>query len=784
EKIKLREEYWLNRFAGEIPVLDLPTDYARPLVRSFDGRSLHIPLPVSQMETLKALALPHGITPFMAFLGLLFILLAKLSGQEDIVIGTPVAGRGHADLENIIGMFVNTLALRNHLPGEISFEEFLLEVKEHTLHAFDNQDYPFEDLVEKASVHRDVGRNPLFDVMFLLHAFSPGNEMPSPQENQDSVRYEDAASKFDLTVTVNDTSQTPGLSINYNTSLFKDDTIARFAAYFNTIFSAVTAAPHMELSHIDIISREEKEHILYRFNNAPVTQPNPRTIHQLFSRQAGKTPGNIAVAGHLLDDASHDLTYRELDERARQLAAQIRLRAITPDDIVAIMMEPRPSIIVALLAVLKTGAAYLPIDPLNPPKRIDYMLTDSESKLLLTQTITPSDLDFQGPILDVQAESAYPSTPNLQPLPMEETGDTRAPAYMIYTSGTTGNPKGVLITHENLTNYVEWFSHETQLTPGDKTILTASFAFDLGYTSIYTALLQGAQLHILPKETYMLPRHLLEYIALHRITYLKMTPSLFSALVDDAMFTSTVCSSLRLVVLGGEAVNTTDMEKAFTLCSHLKIMDEYGPTEATIGCIARFIDARQFKTYKTRPDIGKPIHNTMVLILDKYSHLLPVGIAGELCLGGRGLAKGYFKRDALNEEKFITNSFSPGTSHHSHHRIYRTGDRARWLPDGNIEFLGRIDQQIKIRGFRVEPGEIKNRLAKHPAIKDTVLLAQGGDNNKSLCAYFTVADTPEFHNAATFATQLREFLAKDMPDYMIPSFFMQLDKIPLTANGK
>jgi amino acid adenylation domain-containing protein len=802
EKLKHQETFWLKEFEGEIPLLNLPGDYPRPAVQTFEGSMVNFEISREEIAALKQISLEQGVTLFMVLLGVYNVLISKLSGQEDIVIGSPIAGRGHPDLEKIIGMFVNTLALRNYPSGKKTFQKFLREVKEYTLEAFENQEYQFEDLVDRVAVRRDAARNPLFDIMFTFnriagHPGDPDNDIarkeisPGTKENREyghydgDYDYEYRESKFDMTLTAVESVQNLFLSFTYNTALFEEGTIKRFVAYFKNIVSTIISAEklNIKLSQIEMMPEEEKKQILYDFNSTDVDYPDNKTIHQLFAEQTWRIPDHVVAVhtGQGITD-SHALTYRELNKRASQLARRLVEKGCAAGSIVALMIEPSPEMIAAILAVLKTGSCFLPIDPLNPKERSQYLLTDSETKLLLTYPLQVYSMDFKGETLNIEDKNLYKEEVGEIP----ETAGPNFPVYMIYTSGTTGEPKGVLLKHENLVNYVCWFSTETCLTGEDKSALTSSFAFDLGYTAIFPALLSGAQLHILPKETYMLPENLLEYIYHQGISYLKITPSLFSPFINSPLFSMDTCRSLRLVVLGGEAIDTTDVEIAFHVCPHLQIMNHYGPTEVTIGCIAQFIDRDGLAAYKTRPTIGKPIFNTKAYILDKDFNLLPVGLTGELFLSGAGIAKGYFKRDALTSEKFIKNPFMGlEKTPPLYDRIYRTGDLARWLPDGNIEFLGRRDHQIKIRGYRVELGEIENRLLDHKEVKEVIVVVGTNETGiKYLCAYIVPHHPPAHEPEASISKLLKEFLSHSLPDYMIPSYFIQLEKLPLTPNGK
>ncbi|MCP5052938.1 MAG: non-ribosomal peptide synthetase, partial [bacterium] len=520
------------------------------------------------------------------------------------------------------------------------------------------------------------------------------------------------------------------------------------------------------------MSEEEKYHILYDLNDTESFYPENQTIHQWFEEQAEKTPDHIAVAGPKSQITNQFLlTYRELNRRSHQLASLLKTNGVVSNSIAAIKSEPVPEMMIAIIAVLKTGAAYLPVDPEYPEERVNYMLEDSGANV----SVSWSD----GLVVRRLEASNKPTN--------QQTVKPTNLSYIIYTSGTTGKPKGVMISHGNLVNYVTWFSTQTVLTNKDRGLLTSSFSFDLGYTSLFPTLLTGGQLHILPKEVYMSAVNLPDYIAMHRISYLKMTPSLFSTIVEEDAFTGNNCPRLRLVVLGGEAIDAGDVEKAFLRFKGISIMNHYGPTEATIGCVAQTIDKNHMEEYKRTPTIGRPIFNTKVFILDKYLRLVPAGIAGELCLSGAGVSKGYIKQETLSAEKFIPNTYM-GDQRVSvpYDRVYRTGDLARRLPGGGgyIEFLGRVDQQVKIRGYRVELEEIQNRLLAHDKIKETVVISRDeGNRGNYLCAYYVILDG-EGETDRPEPGELRDFLALALPGYMIPSRFIPLETIPLTPNGK
>jgi amino acid adenylation domain-containing protein len=595
--------------------------------------------------------------------------------------------------------------------------------------------------------------------------------------------------------------------------------------HFKNLVKTVLEEPSIKLKDIEIISPQERKQILYDFNDTAREYPKGKNLHELFGKQVEQRPDKVALIGQIPNPKSQIpnkfgviyLTYRELNEKSGQLAYYLREKGMKTGAIVGIMVEPSIETLIGVLAILKAGGAYLPIDLDSPAERIQYMLYDSSAKFLMT---TPglseklSIVNCQLSNINCQRETAC-STQSNSPLEKRGSSSTLTStstcqvspanlAYIIYTSGTTGKPKGVLITHRNLVNYVTWFTREAGITPQDKAALVSSFAFDLGYTAVYPSLLNGAQLHIAAREVYFSPRKLIDYIILFGITFIKLTPSLFSTLAMEPRFPREMSENLKLVVLGGETINVKDIEKSIA-GRHLKIMNHYGPTEATIGSVAHLIDPGKIDDYKKSPTIGKPIHNTEVFILDKELKLLPRGVPGELCIAGIGIARGYLNNPELTFEKYINyklqntnykqitnynvHNYLPNGSHASmptphypisplpHHPIYLTGDLAKWLFDGNIIFLGRIDRQVKIRGFRIEIGEIENRLLKYKGIQSAVVLPS--PDNRSLCAYYVPEKEAHFS-----IHRLEEFLAKFLPHHMVPAYFVPLDSVPLTPNRK
>jgi len=754
--LKKQEAYWLQVFAGEIPVLNMPSDYPRPIVRGFAGDRLNFSVEGELTEALNKLAMETGTTLYMVLLAAYNVLLSKYTGQEDIIVGSPIAGRSHADLENMVGMFVNTLAMRNNPTENKSFLEFLQEVKDNALDAYEYQDYQFEELVDKLKIARNLSRNPLFDTMFTVQnagatALEINNLRFSPYE------FEHKVAKFDLTLEAIEVNNHLELILEYYTRLFKKETMERLGRHFINILRHIAAQPGIKLGDIELASEDEKQQILIDFNNTITTYPQDKTIQELFEQQAEKDPDHIAVTFE-----EQQLTYRELNHRANQLARTLRKKGVKVNSIVGMIVERSPEMIVGIMGILKAGGAYLPIDPDYPAERINYMLEDSGTRILVTQQHLVDTIAFNGDIIDLDDRELYKEdTANL-----EKVNTSQDLAYVIYTSGSTGKPKGNLTMHYNVvrvvknTNYIE-------ITRDDVLLQLSNYAFDGSVFDIYGALLNGAKLVLIDKANVVDMSRLSKVIDQEKVTVFFITTALFNTLVDVNI---ECLKNIRKVLFGGEMVSAHHVRKAYEYMGSGRIVHVYGPTETTV--YATYYEIKQLQDDEVSVPIGAPIANTCIYILSQGGNLQPVGVPGEMCIAGMGLARGYLNRSELTAEKFVANPFVLGE------KMYRTGDLARWLPDGNIEFLGRIDHQIKLRGFRIELGEIEAGLINHPLIKEAlVIVKEDGMGNKYLCAYMVAGQEIAI-------SQLREYLEQTLPQYMIPSVFVQLEKMPLTPNGK
>jgi amino acid adenylation domain-containing protein len=781
KEVQLKQgAYWQNRFQGEIPVLELPTDYGRPHVPGFEGNRISFEIVNEETRTLNHLAVEHGATLYMLLLAIYNVFLSKITFQESIIIGTAVAGRGHGDLKEIIGMFVNTLGLLNHPSGQKTFSEFLREVKDNTLDAFENQDYPFEELVEKIPVTRDTGRNPLFDVMFAMQDMEIA-KLEIPGLKILPYSYESHTAKFDLMLLAAETEEGLQCVFEYRTRLFKQTTIQRLIQFFKKTISGIVQKPTVKISGIEIIPGAEKQRILLEFNNTAAVYPSNQWIHRLFEKEVDREPGKIAV---VYEDRS--LSYQDLNRRAQQLAVHLRAKGLTPEIPVGIMSGACLEIIIGVQAILKAGGAYMPIDPNHPGERIRFMLTDSGAEILLTNMNScPSWLSDEPPVLLNLSEESHPDAARpLRSIPLEAipAGNSYNLAYIIYTSGSTGKPKGVMVEHRNVVRLVKCTNYIV-FNKGNRILQTGALEFDASTFEIWGALLNGLTLYLASKDNLLTPGKLKHIIKQNQITTLWMTSPLFNQMVESDL---RIFSGLQNLLVGGDVLSPVHINRVRKRFPWLNIINGYGPTENTTFSTSFLIE----EEYQESIPIGKPIANSTAFIVAGNGLLQPIGIAGELWVGGDGVARGYLNNPELTAEKFDHDLWDNQDYHDGNHRsygtyisynskkLYKTGDLARWQPDGNIQFLGRRDQQIKIRGFRIEPGEIENHLLKHTNIKSAIVRAAKDNNgDRNLCAYIvTHSDIP--------VPELKKFLSASLPGYMIPYYIVPLESIPLTPNGK
>jgi amino acid adenylation domain-containing protein len=754
-------EYWRGQFQDSIPVLELPYDYPRPAVQSFEGDVCRFKLGAAEKQALEELGRRQDATLFMVLLAVFDVLLARLSGQEDIVTGTPVAGRRHADLEPVVGVFINSLALRSYPEDHKPFMQLLSEIREHTIQVFDNQEYPFEELVEQLPVNRDTSRNPLFDVMFGFHNQPPSEgKISSFLEPVESPR---KISKFDLMLTAVEGEEGIDFSLEYCTALFKSGTIDRFSGYFLDVIGQIIRRPALEIGDVELLTAREKDFILQSFNNTDTPLPMEGTVLDAFLRNVARTPEQIA-----LKTGDRPWTYREFYNGAAAIAQNLKSAGVKRGSIVAVMMERSPHMLMSMYAVWLAGGAYLPIDPLYPADRIRFVLEDSDAVCVLTLSRHEAEVDVQRILVDTIDLEAVE-----EELAESELGSEDL-AYVIYTSGTTGRPKGVLIQHQPLLNRLCWMQDQYPLQTGDVILQKTTVTFDVSVWELFWWAMTGASVCLLEPGGEKDPAVILEAIEDHGVTVMHFVPSMlgiFLEVLEQRDFKPAADFSLRRVFASGEALLAPQVKTFYSLLSPdgtIQLVNLYGPTEATVD-VSYFDCPAQTELHNV--PIGKPIWNTRLYVTDRRGRLQPPGVVGELWIGGLGLAKGYLKRPELTTGKFIE------ANHIDGQRVYRTGDLARLRPDGEIEFLGRIDHQVKIRGFRIELGEIESLLLRHPSVGECAVLARGQGDNAYLCAY-TVS------GGDTDVQTLKDYLAASLPDYMIPTYFVPLDQLPVTANGK
>ncbi|MGE5343746.1 MAG: amino acid adenylation domain-containing protein [Candidatus Omnitrophota bacterium] len=775
EKLRRQERYWLTEFEGEIPVLDIPTDYPRPAVQRFEGSRFSFHINENETSALKRMALDDECTLFMVLIALFNIVLSALTGQEDIVIGTPVAGRNHADLDKIIGVFINTLALRNFPSGDKTFPQFLNELKKRTLDAFENQDYPFENLVEKIGVNRDAGRNPLLDVMFSMQNVANGETNNNNTVVEPEERYENKTSKFDMVLHGMEMGNRLYFSFEYCTRLFRRETIERFAGYLKQAISHVSRFPGVRISDIDLLTEDEKYRLLVAFNDTDADYPKNRTIHNLFEDHVIKGKDHLAIIG----STSLQLTYGELNERSNRLAVALMEKGVQPDTIVAMMMKRSVEMIIAILGILKAGGAYLPIDPDYPQDRIDYMLMDSGGQSVIDESFVGADPCVCPCLFNEKKWGAHAGAPLHSCL-----------AYVIYTSGTTGKPKGSLITHRNVVRLMINDQFPFEFNNRDVWTLFHSYCFDFSVWEMYGALLYGGKLIIIPLLTAKDPGQYLEVLKRECVTVLNQTPAAFYQLSQKEMACPSSELPIRYVIFGGEALNPAKLAEWNNKYPQTRLINMFGITETTVHVTIKEIGENEIRIGVS--NIGKPIPTLQLYILDRRGKLVPTGVSGELVVGGDGPARGYLNRPELTHDKFIINPlkshfklpltkrFCPAfyKKRAAGGMLYKSGDLGRYLTDGDIEYLGRMDHQVKVRGFRIELGEIESRLLKKKEIKDAIVLAREDEpGNKYLCAYIVL-------NQTLTLTEIRDYLSAELPGYMVPSYIVILDRMPLTSNGK
>ena len=777
EQAGAQRAYWMEKLAATPAPLEIPSDRPRPAAQTFRGAVRVVELPVDLAEALRALSRREGCTLFMTMLATFATLLYRYSGREDFCIGSGVANRRWLEFEALMGMLVNVVSLRIDLGADPSFTELLRRIRDVTLEGYANQEYPFAAVVEAVQPERRLSHALICQVFFSFHD-SPLAELDFGGLQLDLQEFvSNGSAKFDLNVIcvprseqrIGRKSKAPAggitLAWEYNTDLFDESTIGRMLGHFETLLRAVVADPERPVSSLPLLTAAEERQIRVEFNDTRTDYPRTRTVAELFEAQAEKTPDAPAVISR-----NGTLTYADLNRKANQLAHHLGRLGVGAKRMVGVCLDRSPDLIVGLLGILKAGGAYVPIDASYPRERIAFLFSDAALPLVLTQRELVAQLPIDATVQPLCLDSDWAGIARETEENPKGAATADSLAYVIYTSGSTGTPKGVEITHAALANHMFWMQEAFPLVPEDRVLQKTPISFDASVWEFFAPLLAGAQLVVANPDDHRDPASLISSIVAHRVTVLQVVPSLLRMLLDQKDFAK--CTSLKRVFCGGEPL-TTDLRDRFFDALPAELHNLYGPTEATID--ATFWTCRR-DDRETSVPIGRTIANMRAYVLDARGGPVPIGVGGELHLGGAGLARGYRNRTDLTAERFIPDPFQP----ESPGRLYRTGDCVRWRPDGALEYLGRLDHQIKLRGVRIELGEIETALREHPGVRDAVVTSwSDGDSGKRLFAYFV----PESSDAPPAGT-LRRHLAETLPDYMIPSGFVSLQAIPLTLNGK
>ncbi|NEP88105.1 MAG: amino acid adenylation domain-containing protein [Okeania sp. SIO2C2] len=760
ETLETQLSYWKQKLQN-LPQLQLPIDHPRPPVQTFNGAGIPINIPAALTSKVKQLTQKQGTTLFMTLLAAFKVLLSRYSGQEGIAVGSPIANRNRREIEGLIGFFVNSLVMHTDLGGDPSFTEVLNRVKQTALEAYSHQDIPFEKLVEELQPERTLSQNPLFQVMFAVQQeeiLKPSLSLPNLEVGWYEETGAEMTVRFDLELHLWPVGEEIKGFCAYNRDLFEAETISRMMSHYENLLSAVVETPEEPISKLPLMKEAELEKILLEWNKTKTDYPDHKCLHDLFEEQVEKTPDAIAVVFE-----EQKLTYSELNSKANQIAHYLQKLGVAPESLVGICIERSIEMVVGLLAILKAGGAYVPLDPSYPSARLAYTLDDAEVSVLLTsESVLDSLPEHQAKIvcLDTIGEAI---TNNSIDNPASQVTPENL-AYVIYTSGSTGKPKGVAIEHHSPVAFCYWASQVFTFKELAAVLASTSICFDLSVFEIFVTLSQGGQV--------ILAQNALSILNIKsEITLINTVPSAIRELSNI----NAIPDSVKVINLAGEPFSNQLVQTLYQQENIQSVYNLYGPSEYTT--YTTFTLLNQGTT--TEPTIGRPIANTQVYILDSHLEPVPIGVAGELYIGGDGLARGYHNRPELTAEKFIPNSFDNSKST----RLYKTGDLVRYLSDGNIEFIGRIDHQVKIRGFRIEIGEIEAFVSQYPDVKENVVIAQSDPTGgKRLVAYIT--SKQESTQDTSLIPQIRQFLKQKLPEYMIPAAFVLLDAFPLTPNGK
>lgn len=755
-------KYWEEKLAGNLPSLDIVTDYPRPVVQSFEGSNYICNLPKDISAKLYEFANENNVTTYMVLLAVLNITLSKYSGQQEIMIGSPVGGRKDSELDNLIGMFVNILVMRNQPLNELTFKEFLSNVKTTAVEAFENQDCQFEEIIERLNLKRDLSRNPLFDVLLVQRSedeFIDAGNLRIEQSDEQKKKN----SRYDITLFAIDKKNYFSFEFEYCTTLYKKETITRLADHFIKILNTVLNTPGAIIESISCLTPEEESIIIHDFNNTFKDYPLNGTLHSLFEEQVEALPDNEAL---VFEEKS--LSYKQLNNHSNQLANYLHQNGAKPDQMIGICMDRSLELVFAYLGVIKSGAAYIPIDPGYPSERIKYMIEDSGMDTVITQN-KYNDLFKDRDITIVNLDTEYDFLKNYSTENPDISISSNNSIYAIYTSGSTGNPKAAINSHKALRNRILWMQDEYKLDSSDSVLQKTPISFDVSGWEFFWPLITGARLVMAVPEGHKDCEYLVKTIKEYNITTMHFVPSMLNLFLEESDVSS--CNnSLRRVICSGEALQINTKDRFLRLLKDVDLHNLYGPTEAAIDVTAWNCKS---SGHKHIIPIGKAISNTQIYILDKNMKPVPIGIKGELYIGGVNVAKGYLNKSELTNEKFIENPFNADKDS----KLYRTGDLARFLDDGNIEYLGRIDDQVKVNGLRIELGEIEAAINNYKDVKESAVLVKSIKNNNYIIAY--IVSDADINQA-----DIKSFIGEKLPDYMVPSYFIYLDSLPLSPNGK
>jgi amino acid adenylation domain-containing protein len=767
EELSNQLQYWRERLSGSPPQLDLPADRPRPAVASFKGAAVHFKLSMQLRQALEALARQEGATAFMVLLAAYQVLLCRYSGQHDIVVGSVIAGRTHAQSEGLIGFFVNTLVLRSDLSDKPGFRRLLGRVMEATLGAYAHQDLPFEKLVTELRPERTLSQQPLFQTALVWQNY-PRDELELSGLKWTEMRAEHVTSLFDLTLHLFQVPEGLHGVFEYATDLFNADSIERMIANFSKLLESIVLNPECSIDRLPILRETELATVTREFNDTMAPVPEYDLVHSLFEKQVQATPDVIAVM-----HGGQQCTYVELNTRANELARYLVGLGVGPNRVVGICVQRGLSMIVGVLGILKAGGAYLPLDPNYPPERLKYMLEDARPGVLIAQRKLVDSLptcDAQIVLLDETLMD-----PDITIDPASLPSSAKDMVYLIYTSGSTGKPKGTAMEHYSMVNLMEWHRRELPTTAGQRVLQFAALSFDVAFQEIFSTLTAGGTLVMLDEQARADPRALLQLLTNFRIERLFVPPLLLQSLAEFCNTGPTAPDSLRDVITAGEQLRISpEISAFFRRLGGCRLHNHYGPTETHVVTSLTLSGAPE--QWPALPAIGRPVSNTQIYLVDEHMQPVPIGVAGEICIGGRGVARGYLGRPELTAQRFVADQF--GKSRAS--KLYRTGDLGRWRSNGVIEYLGRNDGQVKIRGYRIELGEIEASLERHEHIREAAVIArEDTPGDKRLVAYITRGNgvDPDIEDVKTH-------LRAGLPDYMVPSMFVILDRLPVNPNGK